>query len=212
MTRLVVTRSLLEPSASFRTWGTTSRSRDSTRSPGSARMRAMISCSKCHGPNTAGFPSWGGVIRRRDLDTQVARLAEKGRCADSPEDNRHARDRGRARLPRSLLANGGDKEVLKPDVTIIAADGSMNRFGRALGTVRRRDYPMGMAARGYYSSPRSDDPFLESQLDLRDSTGATMSRLWMGVPAWGTEPSTSASGLLSTFKRWKHVNTTHNDE
>ena len=33
---------------------------------------------------------------------------------------------------------------------------------------------MGLAARGYYSSPRSTDPFLESQLDLRDETGATM--------------------------------------
>ena len=33
---------------------------------------------------------------------------------------------------------------------------------------------MGLAARGYYSSPRSTDPFLESQLDLRDESGATM--------------------------------------
>ena len=48
------------------------------------------------------------------------------------------------------------------------------RFGRDLGASRRRDYPMGMAARGYFSSPMSKDPFLESQLDMRDDTGATM--------------------------------------
>ena len=67
----------------------------------------------------------------------------------------------------------GRRRRVEPSYVVIA-DGSMNRFGRELGSVRRKDYPMGLAARGYYSSPRSTDPFLESQLDLRDETGATM--------------------------------------
>jgi flavin-dependent dehydrogenase len=96
---------------------------------------------------------------------------------------------------------------MKPDISIIA-DGSMNRFGRELGTERRRDYPMGMAARGYYSSPRSDDPFLESQLDLRDANGNTMPGYGWVFPL-GDGTVNVGVGLLSTFRHWKDVNTTN---
>ena len=104
------------------------------------------------------------------------------------------------------MANGEANERVTPDVTIIA-DGSMNRFGRELGSERRRDYPMGLAARGYYTSPRSTDPFLESQLDMRDSSGATMPGYGWVFPL-GDGTVNVGVGLLSTFKRWKHVNTT----
>lgn len=157
-------------------------------------------------PEHSRFPSWGGVIRRRDLDAQVARLAEKeGVLIRQKTTATPVIEAGT--LTSVALVNGGEEDVLKPDVTIIA-DGSMNRFGRELGTARRRDYPMGMAARGYYSSPKSDDPFLESQLDLRDSTGATMPGYGWVFPL-GDGTVNVGVGLLSTFKRWKHVNTTH---
>jgi len=157
-------------------------------------------------PDHSRFPNWGGVIRRRDLDGQVARLAEKEgvkvleKTTATPEIE--------AGLLTSVALSNGDKsKTVKPDVTIIA-DGSMNRFGRELGTARRKDYPMGMAARGYYASPRSTDPFLESQLDMRDSSGATMPGYGWVFPL-GDGTINVGVGLLSTFKRWKHVNTTH---
>jgi geranylgeranyl reductase family protein len=157
-------------------------------------------------PDHSRFPNWGGVIRRRDLDEQVARLAEKEgvqvleRTTATPviEDGV---------LTSVTLSNGDGSDTVSPGVTIIA-DGSMNRFGRELGTARRKDYPMGMAARGYYSSPKSEDPFLESQLDLRDSSGATMPGYGWVFPL-GDGTINVGVGLLSTFKRWKHVNTTH---
>jgi flavin-dependent dehydrogenase len=65
-----------------------------------------------------------------------------------------------------------------------------------------------MAARGYYASPRSTDPFLESQLDLRDSSGATMPGYGWVFPL-GDGTVNVGVGLLSTFTRWKQVNTTH---
>ena len=37
---------------------------------------------------------------------------------------------------------------------------------------------MGMALRGYYRSPRHDDPFIESHLDIRDADGKV-------VPGYG---------------------------
>jgi geranylgeranyl reductase family protein len=157
-------------------------------------------------PEHSRFPNWGGVIRRLDLDQQVARLAEK--------EGVRIREKTTATpvieagtLTAVSLVNGGSTESMKPDISIIA-DGSMNRFGRELGTERRRDYPMGMAARGYYSSPRSDDPFLESQLDLRDANGNTMPGYGWVFPL-GDGTVNVGVGLLSTFRHWKDVNTTN---
>jgi geranylgeranyl reductase family protein len=156
-------------------------------------------------PDHSRFPNWGGVIRRRDLDQQVARLAAAdGVTVREKTTATPVIDEGL--LTSVSLANGAATEIMTPDVTVIA-DGSMNRFGRELGTSRRRDYPMGMAARGYFSSPKSDDPFLESQLDLRDPTGATMPGYGWVFPL-GDGTVNVGVGLLSTFKRWKDVNTT----
>lgn len=156
-------------------------------------------------PDHSRFPNWGGVIRRRDLDQQVARLAEKeGVSVREKTSATPVIENGM--LNSVTLSNGAGSEVIKPDITVIA-DGSMNRFGRDLGTTRRKDYPMGLAARGYYSSPMSSDPFLESQLDLRDSSGATMPGYGWVFPL-GDGTVNVGVGLLSTFKRWKHVNTT----
>ena len=156
-------------------------------------------------PEHSRFPNWGGVIRRRDLDEQVARLAEKeGVTILEKTTATPVIEEGL--LTSMSLSNGSGSETATPDLTIIA-DGSMNRFGRDLGTARRKDYPMGMAARGYYSSPRSEDPFLESQLDLRDSSGATMPGYGWVFPL-GDGTINVGVGLLSTFKRWKQVNTT----
>jgi menaquinone-9 beta-reductase len=156
-------------------------------------------------PEHSRFPNWGGVIRRRDLDAQVATLAEKqGVHVLEKTSATPVIDEGL--LTSVTLQHNGHSEVVVPDVTVIA-DGSMNRFGRDLGTTRRKDYPMGLAARGYYASPRSKDPFLESQLDLRDPSGATMPGYGWVFPL-GDGTVNVGVGLLSTFTRWKHVNTT----
>jgi geranylgeranyl reductase family protein len=156
-------------------------------------------------PEHTRFPNWGGVMRRSDLDQQVATLAEKQgvrilekTLAEPVIEAGH--------LTSVTLTHNGSRDMVAPDITVIA-DGSMNRFGRDLGTARRKDYPMGLAARGYYTSPRSTDPFLESQLDLRDSVGATMPGYGWVFPL-GDGTVNVGVGLLSTFKRWKHVNTT----
>ena len=54
---------------------------------------------------------------------------------------------------------------------VVVADGANSRFGRALGTARDRAYPLGMAVRGYFTSPYHDEPWIESHLDLRDRDG-----------------------------------------
>lgn len=156
-------------------------------------------------PEHSRYPNWGGVIRRRDLDAQVAALVEQqGAVVRQKTLATPIVEAGV--LAGVELGVDGEREILTPKVVVVA-DGSLSRFGRALGAHRRRDYPMGLAARGYFTSPRSDDGFLESQLDLRDARGDSMPGYGWVFPL-GDGTVNVGVGLLSTFKRWKSVNTT----
>jgi flavin-dependent dehydrogenase len=89
---------------------------------------------------------------------------------------------------------------------VVVADGANSRFGRALGTARDRRYPLGMAIRGYYESPRHDEPWIESHLDIRDRTGNVLPGYGWVFPL-GDGRVNVGVGLLSTFNQWKAVNT-----
>ena len=155
-------------------------------------------------PEHSKYPNWGGVIRRMDLDAQVATLAEKqGAVVRQGTEASPLLESGH--LAGVNLSTNGDQETLTPRAVVIA-DGSMTRFGRAMGTHRRRDYPMGLAARGYFSSRRSDDSFMESQLDIRDANGDSMPGYGWVFPL-GDGTVNVGVGLLSTFRQWKSINT-----
>jgi flavin-dependent dehydrogenase len=91
---------------------------------------------------------------------------------------------------------------------VVIADGSNSRFGRALGTERNRRSPIGMALRGYYSSARHDDLFIESHLDLRDLSGAVVPGYGWIFPL-GDGRVNVGVGLLTVAGRWKGLNTSH---
>ena len=128
-------------------------------------------------PEHTVYPNWGAVIRRSDLDLQVAMLAEKQGevIRQVPEATPVIED---GRLTGVALTeqdgDGGASTVAVHPRVVVIADGSLARFGRALGTTHRKDYPYGLAVRGYWSSPNSTDPFLESQLDIRDAEGRSL--------------------------------------
>ena len=90
---------------------------------------------------------------------------------------------------------------------VIVADGSLSRFGRALGTGRNRDWPQGMALRGYYRSPRHAEAYIDSFLDIRDADGKVVPGYGWIFPL-GDGRVNVGVGLLSTQDRWKNVNTT----
>jgi flavin-dependent dehydrogenase len=89
---------------------------------------------------------------------------------------------------------------------VVVADGANSRFGRSLGTSRNREYPLGMAIRGYYTSPRHDEPWIESHLDIRDKAGNVLPGYGWIFPV-GDGRVNVGIGLLSTFHQWKAVNT-----
>ncbi len=160
-------------------------------------------------PQHTIYPNWGGVIRRADLDMEVAQLAAKqGAVVRDGTEAVAVTDNGRltgVELRIKDAAGETHVEVVKPEVVVVA-DGSLSRFGRALGTYRRRDYPYGMAVRGYFASPNSHDDMLESQLHILDREGRAMPGYGWIFPL-GDGTINVGAGVLSTFKGWKEVNT-----
>jgi geranylgeranyl reductase family protein len=122
-------------------------------------------------PDHPRFPPHGYVVRRRDLDQMVADQAAKA-GADvwmTSEAVAPLTDDGVVR--GALVRRDGTTTERVQARYLVVADGANSRFGRALGTARRRSYPLGMAIRGYFTSPHHDDPWIESHLDLRDRDG-----------------------------------------
>ncbi|MEA2705078.1 MAG: menaquinone-9 beta-reductase, partial [Actinomycetota bacterium] len=160
-------------------------------------------------PDRPGYPRHGYVITRHDLDQAVAERAEKAGATvlQGVEALEPLMDEG---VPRGAVVKDkadGELHELRATYTVVA-DGANSRFGRALGTKRDRSYPLGMAIRGYFTSPRSEEPWIESHLDVRDKGGNVLPGYGWVFPL-GDGRVNVGVGLLSTFKRWKSVNTSH---
>ncbi|HEX7522451.1 MAG TPA: geranylgeranyl reductase family protein [Acidimicrobiia bacterium] len=158
-------------------------------------------------PEHPDFPSYGYVVRRRDLDEMVADQAVKAGATFWP-----AAEAVEPVLDSGLVAGAvvrhnetGTIETVRSRYLVIA-DGANSRFGRALGTARDRDYPLGMAVRGYFTSPYHDEPWIESHLDLRDRDGQHLPGYGWVFPV-GDGTVNVGVGLLSTFSGWKSINT-----
>jgi geranylgeranyl reductase family protein len=160
-------------------------------------------------PDHPVFPSYGYVVRRRDLDGLVAEQAAAtgATVRESSEALRPLTRDGH--VIGALVkdkASGETREVHARYVVV--ADGSLSRFGRALGTARDKSYPQGIAIRGYFESPLSADPWIESCLDVHDRDGRSLPGYGWIFPL-GDGTINVGIGLLSTYKGYRDVNTTH---
>ena len=161
-------------------------------------------------PDHPTFPSYGYVVRRCDLDTMVVENAVtagadffEGMEAISPLDRNNTSIEGALALDHST----GEEIEFKAKF-IAVADGANSRFGRSLGSNRNKKYPMGMAIRGYFESPLDKEPWIESALDVKDRHGNSMPGYGWIFPV-GNGTINVGIGLLSTFRDYKDVNTTH---
>jgi menaquinone-9 beta-reductase len=160
-------------------------------------------------PEHPDFPPYGYVVRRRELDDMVAQRAVKAGATLWPATEATEPIVENGLVTGAIVHDkdaGTDREVRAEYV--IVADGANSRFGRALGTARDRTYPLGMAIRGYFTSPLHDEPWIESHLDIRDRDGNHLPGYGWIFPV-GDGTVNVGVGLLSTFTGWKNVNTTH---
>ncbi len=160
-------------------------------------------------PEHPDFPAYGYVVRRRDLDEMVADMAVKAGAT-----LRTGAEALEPIIEEGLVCGAQVRDIETDEISqvraryVVVADGSNSRFGRALGTNRDRTYPLGMAVRGYFRSPRHAEPWIESHLDIRDRHGDHLPGYGWIFPV-GDGTVNVGVGLLSTFSGWKDINTSH---
>jgi geranylgeranyl reductase family protein len=166
-------------------------------------------------PEHPVFPNYGYTITRFNLDGMVAqRAVEHGAVLLSgveATDLFEARDSAHGELRAASGVVVKEKATGTSGVVrgryLIVGDGQNSRLGRVLGTERNRSWPMGMALRGYYTSDRHDEPWIDSHLDIRDPKGDVVPGYGWIFPL-GDGRVNVGVGLLSTGGAWKGVNTT----
>lgn len=159
-------------------------------------------------PDHPAFPPYGYVVRRRELDEVVAHHAVVAGAVlwEGAEAVEPLVERGV--VGGALVRRDGAAPEEVRARYVVVADGSLSRLARALGARRDKRYPQGMAIRGYFPSPLHDDPWIESSLDLRDRAGRSLPGYGWIFPV-GDGTVNVGVGLLSTYRHWKQVNTSH---
>ena len=153
-------------------------------------------------PELDSYPGYGLVRTRASLDETLARRAQaegakllEGMTVTGPVLD----DAGRI---VGVTANALDSERARGDSqsfrsrVVVAADGNSSRLSVAMGLRKRDDRPLGVAVRTYYTSPRHDDDYLESWLDLWDGDRLLPGYGWIFGMGDGT--SNVGLGLLNT--------------
>ncbi|HZE65936.1 MAG TPA: geranylgeranyl reductase family protein [Sporichthyaceae bacterium] len=152
-------------------------------------------------PDLSSFPDYGLVRTRQDFDEILARHAEKAgaRLHEGANVTGPILDERTNRVVGVTAKEAGAVTEYRAPITL-ACDGNSTRLALSLGLHKRDDRPMGVAVRTYYESPRHDDDWLESWLELWDRSGTTP-RLLPGY-GWifgvGDGTSNVGLGILNT--------------
>jgi menaquinone-9 beta-reductase len=171
-------------------------------------------------PELSRYPGYGLVRTRHDMDEALARRAQQagarlheGVTVTGPV--RHERtgritgvvalggERGGGEPSRARGGGGGSSPLIYRARVVVAADGNSSRLSVAMGLRKRDDRPLGVAVRTYYQSPRHDDDYLESWLDLWDGDRLLPGYGWIFGMGDGT--SNVGLGLLNTSAAFGHT-------
>jgi geranylgeranyl reductase family protein len=143
------------------------------------------------------FPATGSAVPRTELDDQIRRVAEESgakmllgiKAVDVEHDST-------GRVTSVVLADGSRINCR----ALIVADGARSTLGRALGRQWHQETVYGVAARGYLASPRADEPWISSDLELRSVDGTVLPGYGWIFPLGNGEVNIGV-GALATLKR-----------
>lgn len=150
------------------------------------------------------LPTWGSAVARTELDdhlrttavTSGATAVDGARAVDVVRDG----DRVTA-VVLQVASEGGGKELVEVGCRwLVVADGVRSPLGKMLGREWHRDTVYGVAGRSYVKSERSDDPWISSHLELRDTDGKALAGYGWIFPL-GTGEVNLGAGALATAKR-----------
>jgi menaquinone-9 beta-reductase len=157
-------------------------------------------------PDLASYPGFGLMRRRRDFDETLASAAGKAgaRLLQGVNVTGPVLDEASGRLAGVTARINGDGEPRSYRArVVVAADGNSSRLSLAMGLAKRDDRPLGVAVRTYYTSPRHDDDYLESWLELWDGERLLPGYGWVFGAGDGT--SNVGLGLLNTSAAFQHT-------
>ena len=117
------------------------------------------------------FPKWSSAVPRTELDDRVRKTAEESgasmllgcKAVDVSRDSA-------GRVAEVVLADGRRVSCRH----LIVADGARSTLGRVLGRQWHQQTVYGVAARAYLRSPRADEPWISSDLELRSTEGKVL--------------------------------------
>jgi geranylgeranyl reductase family protein len=143
------------------------------------------------------FPSTGSAVPRLMLDDRIRKVAEDAGARMLLGIKAVATQHDSAgRVAAVLLADGSEVSCRQ----LIVADGARSSLGRNLGRRWHQETVFGVAVRGYLRSPRGDEPWLTSHLELRSPDGAVLPGYGWIFPLGNGEVNIGV-GALSTAKR-----------
>ncbi|MGE2832761.1 menaquinone reductase [Mycobacterium sp. SMC-4] len=143
------------------------------------------------------FPPSSSAVPRTELDDRIrlvavddgAKMKLGAKAVDTERDSA-------GRVTAVVLDNG---EVVRCR-HLIVADGARSTLGRALGRQWHKETVYGVAIRGYIATPRSDEPWITSHLELRSPTGEVLPGYGWIFPLGNGEVNIGV-GALATVKR-----------
>ncbi|MEU8200740.1 geranylgeranyl reductase family protein [Streptosporangium sp. NPDC049046] len=153
-------------------------------------------------PELSSFPDFGLVRTRQDFDEILAANAVKAgaRLLQGVNVTAPILDERSGHIV-GVVAKRDGEEVLYRSRLVVAADGNSTRVSLAMGLHKREDRPMGVAVRTYFESPRHDDDYLETWLELWDGDTLLPGYGWIFGVGDGT--SNVGLGLLNTSESFK---------
>lgn len=166
-------------------------------------------------PELASFPDYGLVRPRYSLDQVLAehtrsagaRVLERTQVTGPVLDDRSGHIVGVRARGLDERGRAATDEVTYRAPLVVAADGVSGRLALAMGIRKRDDRPLGVAVRTYFTSPRHDDDWLESWLELWDGSPGR-SRLLPGY-GWvfgvGDGRSNVGLGILNSSAAFGNV-------
>ncbi|WP_166356050.1 geranylgeranyl reductase family protein [Phytoactinopolyspora limicola] len=167
-------------------------------------------------PELASYPDYGLVRTRMDFDHLLAahaegagvRLHERTSVVGPVIDERTGRVAGVHAKPVNERgrAEGGPVTYRAP--LVVAADGVSSRLATAMDLHKRDDRPMGVAVRTYFKTPRHDDEWMESWLELwaaNDRGGRDLLPGYGWIFGAGNGTSNVGLGIINTSKAFGQV-------
>ncbi|HEY0225523.1 MAG TPA: menaquinone reductase [Mycobacterium sp.] len=143
------------------------------------------------------FPSTGSAVARLELDDRIRKVAEESGARMLLGSKAVAVQHDSSQRVVSLTLADGTEVGCRH---LIVADGARSPLGRKLGRSWHQETVYGVAARGYLTTARSDDPWLTSHLELRSPDGTVLPGYGWIFPLGNGEVNIGV-GALSTSKR-----------